>query len=172
MMSLVSAHRIVSIHHTGSDDIDKVDEIDTHDGHSGCNLSSGDDSECRYKKGEYDCPRVTYDARSMDIMIGYDHRYWYEDREKNEDELAILLRSFGGIGEGEFQGEESEYDKGDDRETRSETRDTIREIDTIEHQYIPEYRQEYWDIVKCPHSSESLYLEEIFIETENATENI
>ena len=153
VMRLVSLHRVSPLHDAQSDDIDEVDEVDPEDRHSGRDLATCDDSECRDEKREYDRPRVTHDAESSDVESRDEECDRYEDREKDEDELAIFLTCFGRIRHIELQCETSEYEKCDEGKSSRQSWYTIRKIHTIEHEYIPCDRDEEWDIVDCVETS-------------------
>lgn len=172
VVGLVSFHRIFSLHDADTDDIDEVDEVDPDDGHCCRYLPSGDDSEGRDKKCEDNRPRVSHDARSMNIVVGDEGSNRQENHDKDEDKLTILDGGFGRIGDKKFEREKSEDDKTDEGKASSESGDAIREVDTIKDEDIPEYRDNQRDVVDSKNLSEEFELEKKFIEPQDSPKKI
>ncbi len=143
-MSLVSSHRILPIENTSRDHIHEVDQIDPENTHSSCDLATTDDSERRNQESEHDRPWVAHDHSSRYIsscQIPCDRD---DDSEDSEEESAILLAGDRRIREIEFHGESGEYDECDESKSARQTWDSVGEVHSIEHNDIPEDRDEYW----------------------------
>lgn len=144
---LVSLEGILSLEYPARHHIDEIDEIDTKDCYCGGDLASCDDREGREKKCEHDRPRVTHDDTTRDICSCEPKCGRDDDREKREEKGRVFLSCDRSISEIEFQCESTHDDEWYECESSCESRDSIRKIHTIEHQDIPEYRHDEWDIV-------------------------
>lgn len=147
VVCLISLHRILPGEDTHPDHVDEVDQVYPDDGHSCCDLSSCDDSESRDKKCEDDRTRVAHNRFTPDIEPRNQKGDRYDNREEYEDKSTIFLRGNGRICDIELHREEGQDDKSNERKSSSQTRDAVREVDTIEHEYIPKCRHKKGDIV-------------------------
>lgn len=137
MICLISFHRILPFIDAETDDIDKVDEIDPNDRHCSRYFSSGNDSKCRYKKGENYRSRVSHNSESSDIKPRDKKSDGYENREDNKNKLTVFLGCFTRVCQIELYSKTRKNDKANKRESSSESWYTIGEIDTIEYEDIP-----------------------------------
>lgn len=170
MVCLISFHGIFSFQDADSDHIDEVDEVYTCHWHRCSDFSSDHDRESSYEKCEDDRPRITHNPSTTDITSCHEKCHRYEDSEDHEDELAIFLRCLGRIGEVELQCESSKDHKCDKRISSGESGDTIRKIDTIKYEYIPDYSQDQRDDVDEIELSEYFDGKKVLTQVDNPSE--
>lgn len=172
MEGLVALHWIGSLHDASHYHIDEVDEVDTENWDGGSNLTSRYYRQCSNQEGKHDGPRVTHNEASRNICLGEEIGYGDDDSEDHEEEAAIFLAGFSRVSEVELECESTEDDEGDEWESTCESRNSVREIHRIEHDYIPKYRNQEREVVESDVPVEDIEAHEEIIEFRHATKDM
>lgn len=157
----VSGERAFLVVEPHQDDIEGIDQIDPENGRDGRDLPTGDDGECRYHEGDEHRPGLPEEHVGLYIIEPTDEYGGDENRETEQYEDGIGLRKGRWVDQVEFDGQYRHHEEGDEGESRSESRDSIRPVDGIEDQNIPDDGEDERDQVDLEGSEDDIVLVQI-----------